>query len=351
MKNKSQVSIKSIIRDCNKPREILRVIILVLLSLRISVITVSSVIGIHRSTVYRSRGRYALIVGYALADKPRKGRRKKVTVEFEKVLIIDYHILPRTLGYAQNYWTLGLLVIHLGKKTGIKVCKNTIRNVLISNGFRCARPKQRIHSPDPEYLTKKKRIEKIIRKPPKNSVILYEDEHDAHLNPSIRRCFARQGEQMKVYTPGQNKKLYIFGGYCPYGKRIVAWRIFRRKRSEEFFEFLKYLICLFKGKKLILILDNFTIHKCKKLQKMLDDNPWVKDKIEFVWLPTYAPELNPIEREWGTIKGRSEANYLFTDEGEFRNALHQSLKARLKEDVDVVQSHNYKKRGDKNVAA
>jgi transposase len=191
-----------------------------------------------------------------------------------------------------------------------------------------------IHSPDPEYLSKKTGIEKLIKNRPEGAIILYVDEHDVHLCPFIRRCWQDKGIQMKVYTPGENQKLYIFGAYCPYEEAIIAWKIFDRKRSEEFFKFLRYLTKLYPDRRIILILDNFGTHRSKKLSKLLRKRHDVSSKIEFVFLPTYAPELNPIERWWGIIKARAESNYLFKDKKELRKALNLTLRSLLNQQTN-----------------
>jgi transposase len=51
-------------------------------------------------------------------------------------------------------------------------------------------------------------------------------------------------------------------------------------------------------KKLMLILDNGSIHKSKKVQQFIKKNDWV----ELFFLPAYSPEYNPIERFWHWLK-------------------------------------------------
>ena len=51
---------------------------------------------------------------------------------------------------------------------------------------------------------------------------------------------------------------------------------------------------------IILILDNSSIHKSKKVKESLKHNPWVKLEL----LAPYSPEYNPIERFWLWLKGK-----------------------------------------------
>ena len=47
-----------------------------------------------------------------------------------------------------------------------------------------------------------------------------------------------------------------------------------------------------------IILDNYSIHKSKKVKKYLSHFPC----IHLYYLPKYSPEYNPVERIWGWIK-------------------------------------------------
>lgn len=49
--------------------------------------------------------------------------------------------------------------------------------------------------------------------------------------------------------------------------------------------------------KIGIILDNATCHKSKQLQDYCNRN-----EIKLIYLPAYSPELNPIEKLWGSIK-------------------------------------------------
>jgi transposase len=52
------------------------------------------------------------------------------------------------------------------------------------------------------------------------------------------------------------------------------------------------------GKEIVIILDNASIHKSKKVKKYLERHP----SIHLFYLPTYSPEYNPVELFWKWIK-------------------------------------------------
>jgi len=68
-------------------------------------------------------------------------------------------------------------------------------------------------------------------------------------------------------------------------------------------EFLENLKEEYKDYHLIIIWDNAPFHKSKKLED--------KD-LTIIFLPSYSPELNPVERFYGEVR-KSTANRLFKD--------------------------------------
>lgn len=55
-------------------------------------------------------------------------------------------------------------------------------------------------------------------------------------------------------------------------------------------------------RKTVLVLDNASIHKAKKVRVLLDD--WQKRGLYIFFLPPYSPQLNIAERLWKEIKER-----------------------------------------------
>lgn len=76
------------------------------------------------------------------------------------------------------------------------------------------------------------------------------------------------------------------------------WKQANSGNSKQFILFLHQLHQSNRDKKLIIILDNGSIHKSKKVQAFVKKHAWV----ELFFLPPYSPEYNPIERFWHWLK-------------------------------------------------
>jgi len=119
-----------------------------------------------------------------------------------------------------------------------------------------------------------------------------------HLQPILGNNWQPKGEQNRIPAAGQNRKCYCFGAIDLDGAG-VSIRIADRKRSGEFVEFLEALRRHSTGKRLHLVLDNFSIHFSAEVRRYLEPHPGV---FEFHFLPTYSPWLNPMETVWREMK-------------------------------------------------
>lgn len=129
--------------------------------------------------------------------------------------------------------------------------------------------------------------------------VLFIDESHFSNEPYVQRGWFLIGEKKKASTPKKREKKTILGGLNLKTQRIY-WKQADKGNSKVFIEFLYQLKQSFPGKLIVLILDNSSIHKSKRVKGFLKHNPWVKLKL----LAPYSPEYNPIERFWLWLKGK-----------------------------------------------
>ncbi|GIH91070.1 transposase [Planobispora siamensis] len=68
--------------------------------------------------------------------------------------------------------------------------------------------------------------------------------------------------------------------------------------------------------------DNLNVHHDKRLQAFID----TCDRLTVFYLPTYAPDLNPIETIWSLLRRSSQANRHFTDPDQLLSVLRRGLR-------------------------
>jgi transposase len=237
---------------------------------------------------------------------------------------------PREAGYAFSTWTCADLLREVIRKGFEAVSGETIRAHLHALGYRMRRPVLRIASPDPEYQQKAKKL-KRYQKQAKNGEILlyYQDEIDLNLLPGILRCWTLQGVQRKIPTPGVNQKQYGFGA-VDYVSGQTVHRIEERKNSVGFCAFIEQFMQTvtqapdYHGQKIVLVVDNFIIHRSRKTLEFLEK---YADQLLLFMLPTYSPWLNLIERLWKHLRRKVTHNHLFTSIEELVKAVCSFLEA------------------------
>ena len=114
----------------------------------------------------------------ALPDAPRSGRPRKLPPEYDRgpesqatwQRLLDRR--PSTipeLSTPSHVWTLALLARYLDLFHQVRVAESTIYAVLSRSGFRRGRTKLTVTSPDPEYESKRRRIEALGKAPARAS--------------------------------------------------------------------------------------------------------------------------------------------------------------------------------------
>jgi transposase len=214
-----------------------------------------------------------------------------------KVLRLLLEQTPRTLGYQRSRWSTELFALLLRKLCNIKVHSSTIRRWLPTLGIVWRRAAPTLYIKDPDKDAKLAAMREALDNSSTDHPVFYEDEVDIHLNPKIGAEWGLKGQQRKVATPGQNKKHYLAGALHSQTGQI-SYVGGQRKTSDLFIELLKKVKGQYRrAKSVTFIVDNYIIHKSKKTQKWLTENP----KFKLLFLPVYSPWHNKIEKLWHAL--------------------------------------------------
>jgi transposase len=221
---------------------------------------------------------------------------------------------PREAGQSTSTWTCATLATYLAQQGHVGVSAETVRRHLHALGYAIVRPVLSIRSLDQHYAEKLEKLRAYQAQAMRGEVVLlFEDEIDLHLLPGITGCWTKRGRQCKVPTPGTNQKRYGFGaGNARTG--AVTRLIRERKNSASFCALLETIVATYcpgetwVGRKVVLVVDNFIIHRSKATNRVLER---YADRLVLCELPTYAPQLNVIELLWKHLRRKVTHNYLF----------------------------------------
>ena len=133
--------------------------------------------------------------------------------------------------------------------------------------------------------------------------------------------FEQHGSRCRMWIPPEvkdpvvfhhptRKSVGYFGAVRLRDGKLVYSREEGRFNGETFFAFLKRLrrISAHSGRRVALIIDNVGYHHAK-LHAAWREKSRKRFALEF--MPTYSPELNPIERVWKLVRRKATHNRYF----------------------------------------
>lgn len=97
-----------------------------------------------------------------------------------------------------------------------------------------------------------------------------------------------------------------------------------RRMQEAFAAHLRHVARVYPAgtyKRVVLVIDNAPWHRGGPIDAAMADNP----HLEFKRLPSYSPQLNPIERFWKKLRRRATHNRLFDTLADLKSSLRASL--------------------------
>jgi transposase len=214
---------------------------------------------------------------------------------------------PRASGWCRTRWSCATLAMTLQAKHGIAVSAETVRRWLHEMGWVWKRAKLVAKDDDPHRSERLARIRLHHEHLQAHAVMVCADELDMHLLPKIGAAWMRQGTQDEIMTPGTNEKHSLAGAlHRATGKMLYC--LGPRKNNGLFRALLTLLDTTYPASdvtRLYVVVDHYCMHKAKAVTQWLANHP----RFVVLWLPTYCPRANPIERVFGDVPDKCTRNH------------------------------------------
>ena len=136
-----QAKITRLIRSNEDARIVRRAQMIWLSSQGKKTVEIAEMWGITGATVLRTIQNFNAKGLISLADKPRKGRPRKTTDRYVRLLKEAVQKSPRDFGYPFNSWTLDRLREYLGQQTGTLLSPRYLSQLMARQGIVYRRPK------------------------------------------------------------------------------------------------------------------------------------------------------------------------------------------------------------------
>jgi transposase len=168
-------------------------------------------------------------------------------------------------------------------------------------------------------------------------VLLSQDEARFPMVPTLAATLGVKGHRPVVGTRDNKDLLYVFAVVnltsaalhantleSPKDAKKKTGKSKNRRMQEAFADHLRHVARVYpagKHKEVVLLIDNAPWHRGKPIDEALAQNPHLK----FKRLPSYSPQLNPIERFWKKLRRRATHNRLFDTLADLKRSIRASL--------------------------
>jgi transposase len=171
---------------------------------------IAAIFACDEATVRRCIERFEASGGEGLRDRPRRGRPRKAEAVAQQAIRQELARTPADAGYLVSCWTLVTLARHLATPCGLHRSRATVRRAVLRLDLRWRRPRHDLPVDPAAPRILGQRCDRL-RHAPANAVILAVEECDLHLLALLRAMWMRQGQQVRIPTPGPNRKRAVFG--------------------------------------------------------------------------------------------------------------------------------------------
>jgi len=237
----------------------------------------------------------------ALCPKVRTGRNRTLSALEEQE--IKHWVVggdPRQHGFDFGLWTRQIIADLIVERFGVDLSLSGVGNILHRLGLTPQKPLRRAYERDEKAVQEwVDNIYPAVKKHAKNkgAEIFWLDEASIRSDDPLQRTWGEKGKTPVVKTSGQRQSInaisalsnkggfwyHVFDGKFNADKCISCLKDFQKGRSHP----------------VILIVDGHPVHKSKKVMEYIES---LEGKVELVFLPPYAPDLNPDELVWNQMK-------------------------------------------------
>ncbi|NIP17446.1 MAG: IS630 family transposase [Xanthomonadales bacterium] len=279
---------------------------------------IASFLFCSRSSVYRivqayQAGRLAWAEDAAEKVIP-PDRTHPLSRSLQRTLVAILKASPRACGWCRTRWSCATVALELQARRGCTVSAETVRRWLHTLGWEWKRAKLVAKDDDPQRVEKLARIRRAVEQVGAGMALVFADELDIHLLPKVGYQWMPRGTQVEVLTPGTNEKRYLAGA-LDLQTGEVTHCVWYRKVTGLFLDLLatldrQYPVDQFA--EVSVVVDNAQVHYAQAVADWLAAHP----RFALLYLPTYCPRANPIERAFGDVHDHCTRNHTRTRIGE-----------------------------------
>lgn len=287
--------------------------ILLLCAAQRSPTEIAAVLFCSRSTVYRVVRAYRTGQWEELGEGEEAGGESSprwptgLSPALKRSVLAILQTVPRACGWCRTRWSCATIALELQARRGWEVSAETVRRWLHALDWEWKRAKLVAKDDDPQRVEKLARIRLAFERLRAGTALFFADELDISLLPKVGYQWMPKGAQVEIMTPGTNEKRYLAGA-LNLRTGTIEHCVWYRKTTGLFLDLLDTLDRAYPAAEcshLAVVADNAKIHHAVEVEKWLAAHP----RFELLYLPTYCPRANPIERAFGDVHDKCTRNH------------------------------------------
>lgn len=214
------------------------------------------------------------------------------------------------------YLTTQSVISYAKNKFGILYTLSGMRDLLHRLNYEYKKPKLVPGNPDIEAQEEfAEQYEEFMLEKPANVEVLFVDAVHPQHNTMAAFGWIQRGEKRRIKTTAGRGRLNLHGAMNAetFEVTLIESETVNDESTIQLFETIEQKY--FKSKEILLILDNARYHYSKKVVEFLKTS-----KIRLIFLPSYSPNLNLIERLWKFFRKKVLYNKYYEKIADFRVA-------------------------------
>mgnify|MGYP002624173605 CR=1 FL=1 len=304
-----------------------KLVAIILLALQLPVAQVMILSGMGQSSAYKLRSRLRAestveAICNLLVVKGKRGRPQKLSSQQKEDL--SKHI------EGNNFYTLQHIADYIYEKFKVKLALSTVSRYMQELGFK----KYKCGSlPAKADCTLQRSFYEdtllgLTERSKKGEIKLFymDAAHFVFGLAFIHSIFSRKRRFVKTYNG--RKRYNVLGAIEFHTKEILTVTNITYITATEVEELLKKIRSIYSTIPIYIILDNARYQKCELIRQAAE-----KLNIELVYLPSYSPNLNLIERLWKYVKNELRRQF-YDDFDVFQNRIDTII-----EEAQTVNKH------------
>lgn len=323
-----------------------------------SVARIAKEVGLTRQSVYEAIDK-ALVFGpiVALNDLSGRGAPAEITDEDKAWVLSVACQSPKTLGYANELWTISLLAEYIRDNSKVnghpslkKAGKSVVHGILTNAGIKPHKISYYLERRDEQFeqkmaqvlavykevemINKKLSTDKASENNRKSTTISYDEKPGIQAIKNIAvqllPAVGKHGTVGRDYEYKRLGTLSLLAGIDLHTGRVIPL-VEDKHRSAEFVKFLKTVAESYPDDwKIKMILDNHSAHKSKETMQYLSTVP---GKFELVFTPTHGSWLNMIEMFFSKISRTFLRQIRVESKKELKERIYQGIEKLNQEPV------------------